>query len=437
MTVTILSASRVESASDRKDILLPPDKSILHRVFIIGSLTSSLITITNISKEMIPDDVYSTILILRDLGVEITINQSSIQLRGVGLHGLKDPTHPLDCRNSGTTARLMMGVLAGQTFDSTLIGDDSLSKRPMHRLAILLKDRFGADIHCAIGDGMPIVIHKTHLHSSIDTISVRSAQIKSALLLTSLYTDSKPTVIEEVISRDHTERMIEAFGFYRNEESIPAEIEYFLPTDFSSAAYFIVGAILLRTTLHIKNISLNPTRTRFLSILQQCGLAVTIRNIRSDWGEDYCDIEVDGATFVCISHYEFSEEDISLCLDELSLVAILASLCEGTTTIRNASELRKKESDRITAICENLGRFGVEVQEYDDGFAIRGVSDIYGGTVDTFGDHRIAMSFSLLGLVSTKEVTIPDADVVSISFPRFYEQLSRFIGNSRVQIDEI
>jgi 3-phosphoshikimate 1-carboxyvinyltransferase len=231
--------------------------------------------------------------------------------------------------------------------------------------------------------------------------------------------------------------MIEAFGFYHNEESLPGKIEYFLPNDFSSAAYFIVGAILLRTTLLLKNTSLNPTRTRFLSILQQCGLAVTIRNIRSSWREEYCDIEVDGATFESISHYEFSEEDISLCLDELSLVAILASLREGTTTIRNASELRKKESDRITAICENLGRFGVEVQEYDDGFAIRGVSDIYGGTVDTFGDHRIAMTFSLLGLVSTKEVTIPDADVVSISFPRFFEQLSHLIGNSRVQIHEI
>ena len=434
MTVTILPASDVETAPSRKDILLPPDKSILHRVLIIGSLTSSQISIGNISSDMIPEDVHSSIRVLHQLGVQIEIGSSSIHLQGVGLQGLKAPLGQLDCGNSGTTARLMMGVLAGQTFDSTLIGDNSLSKRPMKRLADILNDNFGANIECLHGDGLPITIHAQTLHSSADPITVRSAQIKSALLLASLYADSQAKITEEVTSRDHTERMLDAFAFLNSEKELESDIEYFLPNDFSAASYFIVAAILAKSTLSLKNVSLNSTRTRFLSILENCGLTGIILNKQSNWGEEYGDIQVDGASFVGINEHNFSEEDISLCIDELPLVAVLASQSKGVTTIRNASELRKKESDRISAICENLRLFGVEVQEYEDGFSVSGVADIHGGAVKTSHDHRIAMAFSLLGLVSSKEVTIPDTEVVSISFPAFFEQLSHFIGNSRVQI---
>lgn len=434
MTVTILPAPDVDAAPSRKDILLPPDKSILHRVLIIGSLTSSRITIHNIFSDMIPEDIHSTVRVLRQLGVQIEIASSSIHLQGVGLQGFKAPTEPLDCGNSGTTARLMMGVLAGQTFDSTLIGDDSLSQRPMKRLVTLLNDNFGAKIECLIGDGLPITIHGEMLRSPTEPISVRSAQIKSAILLASLYTDSVVKITQEVISRDHTERMLDAFALASKEKAVESDIKYFLPNDFSAAAYFIVAAILLRTTLILKNVSLNPTRTRFLTILQECGLSVTILNKQNNFGEEYGDIQIDGSSFAGISKHLFTEEDISLCIDELPLIAVLASQSEGTTIIRNASELRKKESDRISAICENLKNFGVEVHEYDDGFSITGKALIHGGTISTFGDHRIAMAFSLLGLVSSKEVTIPDAEVVSISFPAFFEQLSHFIGNSRVQI---
>ncbi len=437
MTVTILPAPNVETAPSRKDILLPPDKSILHRVLIIGSLTQSRVIVRNTSSVMIPEDVHSTICVLQQLGVQIEIESSSINLQGVGLYGFKAPIEPLDCGNSGTTARLMIGVLAGQTFDSTLTGDDSLSKRPMKRLATLLNDNFGAVMECLNGDGLPITIHNAKLHQSDNPISVRSAQIKSALLLASLYTDRKVSITEEVISRDHTERMLEGFGFYDKERSFPDDIEYFLPNDFSAAAYFIVAAILLRTTVQLQNVSLNPTRTRFLSIVRECGLVVTISNKRSNWKEDYGDIEVHGSSFTGISQYNFTDEDVSLCIDELPLIAVLLSQSKGTTTIRNAFELRNKESDRISAICENLRKFGVDVQEYQDGFSITGRADIHGGTVNTFGDHRIALTFSLLGLVSSKEVTIPDAEVVSISFPTFFEELSHFIGNSRVQIREI
>ncbi len=437
MTVTILPASSVESAPSRKGIFLPPDKSILHRVLIIGSLTSSRISITNISIEMIPEDVDSTIRVLRQLGVQIEIESSSIHLQGIGLQGLKAPSGPLDCGNSGTTARLMMGVLAGQTFDSKLIGDTSLSKRPMKRLATLLNDNFGANIECLNGDGLPIAIHGQQLDSPVDPISVSSAQIKSAVLLASLYADSQVKIKEEVVSRDHTERMLDAFAFFNTNNQLESDIEYFLPNDFSSAAYFIVAAILAKSTLTLKNVSLNPTRTRFLSILQNCGLRVTLLDKKSNWGEEYGNIQVDAKSFIGINRHNFTEDDISLCIDELPLVAVLASQCVGTTTIRNASELRKKESDRISAICENLRLFGVEVEEHDDGFSVSGVADIAGGRVKTSHDHRIAMAFSLLGLVSSKEVTIPDADVVSISFPTFFEQLSHLIGNSRVQIREI
>lgn len=434
MTVTILPASHVESASSRKDILLPPDKSILHRLLIIGSLTSSRITISNISSDMLPEDIHSTIRVLQQLGVQIDIRTSSVKLQGLGLSGFKEPNQPLDCGNSGTTARLMMGVLAGQRFDSTLIGDDSLSKRPMKRLATLLNNSFGANITCPAADGLPISIQGAKLHPSEETISVRSAQIKSAILLASLYCGGKVSITEEIISRDHTERMLEAFGFLDRSHILPDGIEYFLPNDFSAASYFIVTAILRRTSIHLKNVSLNPTRTRFLTILQECGLTVTILDKKSNWGEEYGDVQVDGSTFTGISTHNFTEEDISLCIDELPLIAVLASQSQGTTTIRNAIELRRKESDRISAICENLNVFGVDVEEFEDGFSITGRAEIHGGMVTTFADHRIAMAFSLLGLVSSKEVTIPDTDVVSISFPAFFQQLSHFIGNSRVQI---
>jgi 3-phosphoshikimate 1-carboxyvinyltransferase len=434
MIVTILPASDVESAPSRKDILLPPDKSILHRVLIIGSLTSSRITIINITSDMIPEDIHSTIRVLRQLGVQIDIGSSSIHLQGVGLRGFKAPTEPLDCGNSGTTVRLMMGVLTAQAFDSQLIGDDSLSKRPMKRLATLLNDSFGANIHCLNADGLPVTIHGEKLHSPMNTISVRSAQIKSAVLLASLYTDSPVKITQEVASRDHTERMLNAFAFFSKDKAVEQEIEYFLPKDFSAVAYFIVAAILSRTEIVLKNVSLNPTRTRFLSILQKCGLSIDILDKQSNFGEEYGDIQIDGSSFRGISQHIFTEEDVSLCIDELPLIAVLASQSEGTTTIRNASELRKKESDRISAICENLKVFGVDVREYEDGFSLTGRTAIDRGVVNTFGDHRIAMAFSLLALVSSKEVTIPDAEVVSISFPAFIEQLSQFIGNSRVQI---
>lgn len=437
MTVTILPAANVETAHSWKDIFLPPDKSILHRVLIIGSLAQSRIIIRNTSSEMIPEDVHSTIRVLHQLGVHIKIGTSSIHLQGVGLHGFKAPLEPLDCGNSGTTARLMMGVLAGQQFDSTLTGDNSLSKRPMKRLATLLNDNFGTTIKCLNGDGLPVTIHSAKLHQSDNPIPVRSAQIKSALLVASLYTDRKVSITEIIISRDHTERMLEGFGFYDKVISLPDEIEYLIPNDFSASTYFIVAAIILRTTVQFHNVSLNQTRTRFLSLLQECGLAVTITNKRSNWGEEYGDIECDGSSFTRINRLNFTEEDVSLCIDELPLIAVLASQSIGTTTIRNASELRKKESDRISAICENLKHFGVAYEEYEDGFSITGKADIHGGSVNTFGDHRIVMAFSLLGLVSSKEVTIPDVDVVSISFPAFFEQLSHFIGNSRVQIREI
>lgn len=434
MTVTILPASHVESASSRKDILLPPDKSILHRLLIIGSLTSSRITISNISSEMIPEDIHSTIRVLQQLGVQIDIGAASIHLQGLGLRGFSEPSQPLDCGNSGTTARLMMGVLAGQTFNSTLVGDDSLSKRPMKRLATLLNDNFRANIACLGEDGLPITIQGAKLHPSREEIFVRSAQIKSAIILASLYSGSEVSIKEEVISRDHTERMLEAFGFLDGSQILPDEVEYFLPNDFSAASYLVVASILCRTSILLKNVSLNKARTRFLTILQECGLTVSILDKKSNWGEEYGDIEVDGSTFTGISKHDFIDEDVSLCIDEVPLIAILASQSTGTTTIRNASELRKKESDRITAICDNLRRFGVQVQEFEDGLSVVGGAGIQGGTVHTYGDHRIAMAFSLLCLVSSKEVTIPDAGVVSISFPAFFQQLSHFIGNSRVQI---
>jgi 3-phosphoshikimate 1-carboxyvinyltransferase len=303
----------------------------------------------------------------------------------------------------------------------------------MKRLASLLNDTFGADITCDIGDGLPVRIHGKELYPANSGVTVRSAQIKSALLLASLFTKDRVEIHEDVISRDHTEQMMEAFGLCDGVLS-PEHIHYTIPGDFSASAYFIVASIMLESTVTIGNVSLNPTRTRLLDILKECGLQVEITNRKSNWGEDYGDLTVDGSTFAGFDSYDFTEKDVSLCIDELPLVAVLAALSKGKVSIHHAAELRRKESDRITAICTNLCAMGVECEEYEDGFTVTGGVVLRKAVINSFGDHRIAMAFAILGLSSKAEVTIPDADVVSISFPGFFKQLAAVAGEERVQI---
>lgn len=414
-----------------KDIPLPPDKSILHRILIIGSLTKSKITIP-VREEEIAEDIHSTINALRQLGVTIEITSDRILLSGVGLHGLQAPTILINCGNSGTTARLLMGVLAAHPFKSTLIGDESLSKRPMKRLADILNQDLGADIQTEVHGGMPVVINGRELHGTKIELPVASAQMKSALLLAGLYIEGEVIVNEPSQSRDHTERMLNVF----DDDSFNAqkEITYHVPGDISGAAFFIVAAILLKKEIVLRNVGLNPTRTRFLDILKGCGLRYEINNLTEEWGEARGDLSIDGNSKVNLSDHIFTDKDIPLIIDEIPALAVLAAFCVGDTTIRGASELRKKESDRISLFVENLRNFGAKIDEYEDGFTIHGNSEWKpkGGSIRHGGDHRIAMAFAVMALRAREAVTIPNANVVSISFPNFFTAMSQIAGEGKI-----
>ncbi len=430
MNIEILPVQETSHSSEKSILTLPLDKSIFHRILIIGSLTESKITIP--IHTPIAEDVQSTINALGQLGVKIEIHATSITIWGIGLYGFQKPSLPIDCGNSGTTVRLLMGILAAQPFSSTLIGDTSLSQRPMKRLAEILNNDLGADIQTSENGGMPVVINGKKLKGANTALAVSSAQMKSAVLLAGLYTDKNVTVTEPSPSRDHTERMLEAFG--SSLQGIPSECIYEIPGDISAAAFLIVAAIMLKKRIILKSLGLNPTRIRYLDILSECGLRYIITNRRTGFGEERGDVEIDGMSDVDISRHQFTLEDIPLVIDEIPILAVLAAFSNGTATIRHAEELRKKEGDRITLITENLRSFGANIEEHNDGFTIVGNYKWRpsGGIVNHGGDHRIAMAFAVMALRASDTVTIPDANVVSISFPTFSVVLAQLAGRERV-----
>ncbi len=437
---------RVQTSAPRP-ITLPPDKSIFHRLLIIGSLTKSNIRIPISSIEDIPVDVYATILALQSLGVPIELSRSEIELQGVGLGGFHAPKYQINCANSGTTARLLMGLLGGQNFSSKLTGDESLSKRPMKRLADLLNNGLGADIVTSVDGSMPITINGKELHSGNFTLPVASAQMKSAVLLAGLHSNGEVSVTEPQQSRDHTERMLKAFGAdikiegrtsVINSKStlIEDEFTYHVPGDISSAAFLIAAAIIARRNIVLSNVGLNTTRKKFLDILSTSGLEIDISAVRDEWGEDRGRIEILAMETSPTKPFQLVAEDIPLLIDEIPILSVLASFCNGATTIFHAEELRNKESDRLAAIIKNLRAFGVLVEEKDDGFVVFGDVNFIpkGGTIEHFGDHRIAMAFAIMAFRAKDAVTISDASVVSISYPRFFEDLALIVGARRMKI---
>jgi 3-phosphoshikimate 1-carboxyvinyltransferase len=429
-------------------ITLPPDKSIFHRLLIIGSLTKSKITIPIPSIEEIPADVVATILALESLGVPIEISRSKIELQGVGIHGFHVPTHHLNCANSGTTARLLMGLLSGQKFDSVLIGDASLTKRPMKRLADILNVRLGAKIRTSHLGALPVFIKGSGLHGGDIVLEVASAQMKSALMLAAFYTKDKVSIREPHQSRDHSERMLMSFGgdikigsddaicVAAKSISAPEELAYYIPGDISSAAFLIAAAILTRKNIALANVGLNPTRRKFLDILVKSGLEVEITEIKEEWNESRAHIEIFAAETTISSPFEISAEDISLLIDEIPILAILSVWQHGETVFNNVSELRRKESDRITALVINLVAFGVVADERSDSFIIEGNPHFIasGGTIQHFGDHRIAMALSILALRAKEKVTISDAEIVSTSYPNFFRDLALIAGKDHIRI---
>lgn len=406
----------------RGEIAVPGDKSVSHRALMFGALAEG---VTHIRGFLEGEDTRATAAILGTLGVRFdTPAPGERVVHGVGLHGLRGSTDDLDCGNAGTGMRLLAGLLAGQAFDSTLVGDASLSQRPMRRVTDPLA-LMGASIDSADGKP-PLRIHGgARLKGIRYQPPVASAQIKSALLLAGLYAEGSTEVIEPHPTRDYTESMLKAFGWPIEYSPGKAKLEgghrltavdVDVPADFSSAAFFIVAACVVPGShVRIKGVGLNPRRTGLLAALELMGADIAVENERSSGGEDIGDLVI---TYAPLHGVALPLDIVPDMIDEFPALFVAAAVAEGMTTIRGAAELRVKESDRITSMANGLKACGVLIDELPDGAMIRGGS-IGGGHIDSHGDHRIAMSFAVAGLVASAPIVIGDCANVATSFPGF------------------
>ncbi|HEY3874636.1 MAG TPA: 3-phosphoshikimate 1-carboxyvinyltransferase [Candidatus Kapabacteria bacterium] len=428
---------------------MPPDKSILHRLLILGSLTTSHFKVPITSRNSISDDVIATMLALESLGVPVDIGEDSIELQGVGRHGLRAPTHAINCANSGTTARLMMGLLAGQEFNSVLTGDASLSQRPMKRLADVLAEMNAIIATMPMGT-LPVEIAGQHLRAVSIMLPVASAQMKTAILLAGLFAKGMTTVREPTQSRDHTERMMEAFGFGIEHETairirgnqvqeLEEEIVYEVPGDFSSAAFMIAAAVLLRKRLVIPGICLNPSRTRFLDILSIMGVELESENVTEAWLEPRGDLIIYGDRILePLKPFQVEGEEVPLLIDELPILLTLALFADGESTVSGARELRVKESDRLHGLASQFLAFGVELEETEDGISVHGISDrrLWSTPIVHEGDHRLLMSFTIASLFANSSMTIEKIDAAEVSYPEFFHHLWQLCGRMNVEVSE-
>jgi len=406
---------------------VPGDKSISHRAVMFGSIAKGT---TNIKGFLTGADCISTISIFKKMGIDIELDNTFVKVHGKGLYGLTCPHEILDCGNSGTTTRLVSGILSAQNFTSVLTGDKSIQKRPMNRIITPLS-MMGADIES--NDGFaPLTITGSKLHGIEYNSPVASAQVKSAILLAGLYASSPTTVTEPAKSRDHTELMLKKFGANLTSTKTSVTInpcsELFandidVPSDISSAAFFMAAAILVPDSeLILENVGINPTRDGIIKVLKDMGANIEIIN-QTDSFEPVADIKVAYSKLhaTCIGG-----DIIPTLIDELPLLAALASLAEGTTVIKDAGELKVKESNRIRVMCEELSKLGVDVFETEDGMEIKGADNLKGNvTISTHDDHRIAMTFAVLNLVSDGEIRLDNKNCVEISYPDFFNDLNK------------
>lgn len=402
------------------------DKSISHRSVIFSAIAKGKSIIKNLSNS---DDVASTIACFKELGVEFNFLEDHLEVTGRGINSFKTPSMQLDAGNSGTTARLLTGFLAAQNFDSELIGDESLSKRPMSRVANPLR-LMGADITLTDNNFLPMKIRKSSLNPIVYEMKIASAQIKSALLLAAIHLNNESKIIEKLFTRDHTERMLQLPTFYEAGKKIihasrlnyPKNAIYNVPGDISSASFFIVLTLLSKNSeLIIRNSSLNESRIGIIEVLQKMGGDISIINQRSDMGELVGDLLVHSSKH--LSNIKLDEKLIPNIIDELPILSIAGIFASGDFEVRSAKELRVKETDRINAVCRNMERAGIIVTEFEDGFRLSGSPIAQSNTFESYGDHRIAMSFAILGLLLESETIINDFESVSISNPLFTEQI--------------
>ena len=418
-----------KSSPLRGELTVPGDKSISHRAVMFGSISEGLTEITDFLQGA---DCLSTISCFRKMGIEIENTGERILVHGRGLHGLTAPSETLDAGNSGTTTRLISGILAGQNFSSRLTGDASIQSRPMNRIIHPLRE-MGAQISSENENGCaPLLIRGTSLHGIDYRSPVASAQVKSCILLAGLYADRETSVTEPALSRDHTERMLKSFGARVKRTGLTAQIfpesrligqKIQIPGDISSAAYFLAAALLVPgSEILLKNVGINPTRDGILQVIKKMGGDLQILNQRTISGEPVADLLVRHSS---LNGTVIEGDLIPTLIDEIPILAVLASFAEGTTVIRNAEELKVKESDRLSIMVEGLLAMGAEVTGTDDGMIIRGGKLLRGTRIDSHKDHRIAMSFAVAGLAADGVTAIPDSGCVAISYPGFYEDLQK------------
>ncbi|MEJ2006755.1 MAG: 3-phosphoshikimate 1-carboxyvinyltransferase [Acidobacteriota bacterium] len=422
MTKTIMPAKRLAGS-----VPIPGDKSISHRYAMLAAIAEGVSTIRSFADSV---DCQSTLECLKKLGVKIDRQGRVVTIEGVGLDGLRPSAKPLDAGNSGSTIRMMTGILSGQAFRTVIGGDASLSRRPMKRIIDPLT-RMGARIYSSEGGLPPLTIEAASLVPIRYELPVASAQVKTAILFAGLYADGLTEVVEPHQTRDHSEIALRQFGVevgrdgrtigVRGRGRLAAQ-ELVVPGDISSAAFFLVAGLLVPgSDLAFQGIGLNPTRTAILVFLRSIGGDIKILNCESRRGELVGSVQVRASS---LRGGEIPRESIPGLIDELPVLAVLGTQTEEGLTFHGARELRVKESDRIAAVAENLHRMGAEVEEFPDGLRIPGRQSLKGAEISSYGDHRIAMAFSIAGLIADGSTTIRDSDCVQISFPTFFETVA-------------
>ena len=417
-------------------IELPGDKSISHRYAMLAALAEGTSELRHFAAAR---DCHSTLGCVKSLGADVHVDGTTVKITGRGLRGLKGSWRNLDAENSGTTIRLLSGILSGQEFTTRITGDDSLQRRPMKRVVTPLR-QMGAYIRAREDNFPPLEIHGGKLRAVHYEMPMASAQVKSAVLFAGLYADGQTVVTEPAKTRDHTELALELFGARVEKRGRTVAIQSMVsgdgkgslqaksldvPGDLSSAVFFIAAASLLpESNLFIGNVGLNPTRSAILDFFQGMGASVSVVNLQSTQGELVGDLSVKGAP---LKGGLISGELVPLLIDELPMLAALGPFTEQGIEIRDASELRVKESDRISALVENLKRMGAKVEERPDGLRLegRGAGTVHGAEIEPRGDHRIAMAFAVAGLAAEGETVIRDAGCAAVSYPTFFEELRR------------
>ena len=413
------------------EVTIPGDKSISHRSVMFGSVAHGVTTVTNFLKG---DDCLSTISCFRKLGVRIEESNDQLRIFGNGFEGLTEPNELLDVGNSGTTIRLLMGILAGRPFFSSLIGDESIGKRPMTRVTNPLSN-MGAKIDGRHnGSYTPLSIRGGHLKSINYTLPVASAQVKSALILAGLQADGVSQIIEPAETRDHTERMIRRFGGKIEKDNKVITVKggqkltaasIHVPGDISSAAFFLVaGAIISGSEIHLKNVGLNSTRTGIIEVLKKMGADLKIHENQDNKFEPTGDLIIKSSS---LKGTIIEGDLIPKLIDEVPIIALMATQAEGDTIIKDAEELKVKETNRIDTVVQELKKLGASIEATEDGMVIHGKSKLHGGVVSSHGDHRIGMMLAVAALLSKEEVLLEKPEAISVSYPNFFEHLNNLI----------